>query len=126
MARKSRFALLAALFAVATAAAQARAVVKPSTGVGPVQTVAAPATSTGTGTQAPTLQRLPGNGAVHVNPADPAASRAASAAAAVQPASGVRPTLRNAEDRNATTATQDDGNPTAGPTDSSVGKPPGS
>jgi hypothetical protein len=125
MARESRFALLAALFAAAAAVAQAQAVVKPSTGVSPAQTVAAPATSTSTGAKAPTLQRLPGNSAVHVNPADPAASRAASALAAVQPASGVRPTLRNAEDRNATTAAQDDRNPTAAPTDS-VGKPPGS
>jgi hypothetical protein len=69
------------------------------------------------------LSRLPGAGAVHVNPEAPAASRAA-AAAAVQPASGVRPTLRNAEDRRATTATQEDGNATASPA-SSADKPPG-
>ena len=121
MAQDPRSALLAAMFAVAATTAQAQASVKPSTGTSPAQTVAVPATSTVT--QAPTQPRLPGAKAVHVNPAASAAS-GSGAVAAVQPASGVRPTLRNAQDPDAITATRE-GSPTPGTAQPSVRKPTG-
>lgn len=62
------------------------------------------------------VQAMPGGGGIHhVN----LAASGVPAAAASQPASGVRPTIRNGNDRHATTTTQDDGG-----TPSNAAEPP--